>query len=1118
MTKNHFKQKLLLFMKINLIQVIMAGVFAINTFAIPVKAQDVLQEKVSISLEKGTIKTLLKSMEKQTNVLFSYKNELIANDLPLTVKIKNEKVEDVLRKVLTPRNISFETVGERQIILVRSMSKRNNAQENSLSQTEKTTLNINKSNFADITIKGIVTDEKGEKLPGVSVIVKGTTRGTTTASNGDFSISIPDNKATLVFSFVGFLNQEILVGNRTQINVVLLQDSKSLEEVVVVGYGTVKKSDITGSVSSIKAQEINAFPVQNAMQSLNGRAAGVHVVQNSGAPGGALSVKIRGGNSLQGSNEPLYVVDGFPLTGNINALNPADIESMEILKDASATAIYGSRGANGVVMITTKSGKSGKGKIDFETYYSTQEVIKKLELLNATEFATLMNERAVNDKVASPYFTQNQIASFGEGIDWQNEIFRSAPLQNYSLTFSGGNDKTKYSIGGSWLDQQGIIKNSGFGRRSIRANINSEVNKVVSLFLSTIYSKTANTRLRSDNSARGNGALSAAMVSPPTIAPYDATGGYNRVDAYSFSPNALESPFVFLNEITDNGSSDELILNSAINFKLIEGLNLKLSGGLQNFNQRNDRYSTRLWRNTPTGSANVGFNQSVSYLNENILSYQKQFNTNHSISTLVGFTFQNNIENSLSSGAAGFPSDALSFYNLQSGTVPGVPSTSYQDWTILSYLGRINYTFKDKILVTLSARSDGSSRFGKDNKWGFFPSGAIAYRLNEEAFLKNSKTISDLKVRASWGSTGSTAVSPYQTLNLLSSQQVIFNDAIFVGFTPTVRFPNPNLKWETTTQTNFGLDVGFLNQKITATLDFYNKKTTDLLASVLLPTTTGYTSSIKNVGSVQNRGIEFGLNANVINLNSLRWDVGFNISTNKNKALKLAGGTDVFGAALDIPFNVPVNLIREGQPVGVFFAYREDGLDEFGQIKYKDLNNDKVINANDREIIGDPNPDFIYGLNSNLGFKGFELSFFLQGVQGNDIFNFNKSGLENSFNFGENQTKAMLNRWTTANPNPNAPYPKLSVNTKFRESDRYVEDGSFLRLKTVQLTYNIPTSKIPWLRSSQLYVSGQNLFTVTKYSWYDPEVSTRGNGLTLGIDASGYPPSKSYTIGLRLGF
>jgi TonB-linked SusC/RagA family outer membrane protein len=1095
-------------MKISIIQMVLAICFVSFCYSRDADAQGMLETRISIRIEDKSLKTVLTKLEKEAKVRFMYSVEVIQADRTVALNAKNQPLGEVLETLLSPLNILYRST-DNGIVLTPKAIKLGQIQRVQQSQAESP---------ADIVIKGTVTDESGEKLPGVSVTLKGSTRGSTTNTNGDFTLDIPNEKAVLVFSFVGYLAQEVIVGNKTTFNITLKLDNKALNEVVVVGYGTVKKSDITGSVSSIKAEEINAFPVQNAMQSLNGRAAGVHVVQNSGAPGATLSVKIRGGNSLQGSNEPLYVVDGFPLTGNINAINPADIESMEILKDASATAIYGSRGANGVVIITTKGGKSGKGRIDFETYYSTQQVIKKLELLNATEFATLMNERAVNDRVASPYFTQNQIASFGEGTDWQNEIFRSAPLQNHSLTFSGGNDKTKYSIGGSWFDQQGIIKNSGFGRGSIRANINSEVNKVVSLSLSTIYSKTANTRLRSDNSVRGDGALSAAMVAPPTITPYNATGGYNRVDAYSFSPNVLESPLVFLNEITDNGSSDELILNSAINFKIMEGLNLKLSGGLQNFNQRNDRYSSRALRGTPTGSANVGYNQSVSYLNENILSYQKQFNTNHSISALVGFTFQNNINNSLSSGAAGFPSDALSFYNLQSGSVPGVPNTGYQDWTMLSYLGRINYTFKDKLLVTLSGRSDGSSRFGKDNKWGYFPSGAIAYRLTEEGFLKNSKTISDLKVRASWGSTGSTAVSPYQTLNLLSSQQVIFNDAIFVGFTPAVGFPNPNLKWETTTQTNFGLDIGFLNQKITATLDFYNKKTTDLLASVLLPTTTGYTSSIKNVGSVQNRGLELGVNANIINKNSLRWDLGFNISTNKNKALKLAGGADVFGAPLAIPFNVPVNLIREGQPVGVFFAYREEGLDETGQIKYKDLNNDKVINANDREIIGDPNPDFIYGLNSNFSFKGFELSFFLQGVQGNDIFNFNKSGLENSFNFGENQTKAMLNRWTTSNPDPNAPYPKLSVNTRFRESDRYVEDGSFLRLKTVQLAYNIPTDKLPWLRSSQLYVSGQNLFTATKYSWYDPEVSTRGNGLTSGIDIAGYPPAKSYTIGLRLGF
>jgi TonB-linked SusC/RagA family outer membrane protein len=513
-------------MKISIIQMVLAICFVSFCYSRDADAQGMLETRISIRIEDKSLKTVLTKLEKEAKVRFMYSVEVIQADRTVVLNAKNQPLGEVLETLLSPLNILYRST-DNGIVLTPKAIKLGQIQRVQQSQAESP---------ADIVIKGTVTDESGEKLPGVSVTLKGSTRGSTTNTNGDFTLDIPNEKVVLVFSFVGYLAQEVIVGNKTTFNITLKLDNKALNEVVVVGYGTVKKSDITGSVSSIKAVEINAFPVQNAMQSLNGRAAGVHVVQNSGAPGATLSVKIRGGNSLQGSNEPLYVVDGFPLTGNINAINPADIESMEILKDASATAIYGSRGANGVVIITTKGGKSGKGRIDFETYYSTQQVIKKLELLNATEFATLMNERAVNDRVASPYFTQNQIASFGEGTDWQNEIFRSAPLQNHSLTFSGGNDKTKYSIGGSWFDQQGIIKNSGFGRGSIRANINSEVNKVVSLSLSTIFSKTANTRLRSDNSARGNGALSAAMVAPPTIAPYDATGGYNRVDSYSFSP------------------------------------------------------------------------------------------------------------------------------------------------------------------------------------------------------------------------------------------------------------------------------------------------------------------------------------------------------------------------------------------------------------------------------------------------------------------------------------------------------------------------------------------------------------------------------------------------------
>ena len=434
MNKSQLFPKLFLtIMKITLQQLVICLVFCTFSYAHSAYSQFDLSKTVSLQMEKAEIKKVLSTIEKQVNVRFVYSSSNINTSQVVTINVNKKRLDQVLNELLLPLSVEY-LVKENRIIL------RSNQEVGTIIPTPIVINSVNdpvvENNVSiDNTIKGTIIDEKGEKLPGVSISIKGTTRGTTTNSNGDYTISVQDNKATLVFSFVGYESQEVQVNNRIDISITLKVDIKSLEEVVVVGYGTVKKSDITGSVSSIKAQEINAFPVQNAMQSLNGRATGVHVVQNSGAPGGALSVKIRGGNSLQGSNEPLYVVDGFPLTGNINALNPADIESMEILKDASATAIYGSRGANGVVMITTKSGKSGKGIIDFETYYSTQEVIKKLELLNATEFATLMNERAVNDKVASPYFTQNQIAGFGEGIDWQNEIFRSAPLQNYSLTF-----------------------------------------------------------------------------------------------------------------------------------------------------------------------------------------------------------------------------------------------------------------------------------------------------------------------------------------------------------------------------------------------------------------------------------------------------------------------------------------------------------------------------------------------------------------------------------------------------------------------------------------------------------------------------------------------------------
>ncbi|SDM21905.1 TonB-linked outer membrane protein, SusC/RagA family [Catalinimonas alkaloidigena] len=1060
---------------------------------------------------------VLSEIEKKYGVEFVYRRDRVDDLRVRKPDVSHLTLQESLQELLTPNNLEFKQLDDhRYAIISKTLESKSPPRLPSLVPVvpPQPSLQLTPVQRAS-EISGQVLDASGEGIPGVNVLEKGTQNGTITDVAGRYTLKVSDNP-TLVFSAVGYLSQEVAVGARLQIDITLEEDVKALEEIVVVGYGTQKKSDLTGSVAAVKTKDINAFPVTNAVQGLNGRATGVQVVQNSGAPGSTLSVKIRGGNSLQGSNEPLYVVDGFPLTGGIGALNPADIESMEILKDASATAIYGSRGANGVVIITTKRGKSGRGNVSLDSYYGFQSVIKKLDLLNATEFATLMNERASNDG-AAPYFTDAEIAGFGAGTDWQEVVFRTAPVQNHVLTLSGGNDRTQYSVSGSLFDQQGIIVNSAYQRASLRANLNQTITDKLSLSYSSILSRVVRNQIGSDNSARGNGVLSAAMVSPPTLAPYRADGTYNAVDTYPFSPNVLQNPLVLAYERYNRYTGNEMLLNTALTFTPFNGLSLRVSAGLENTDSRSDYYASRLLRGS-TGSASTSYGQEISFLNENILTYSKTFAERHALTFTGGFTFQNNQYRGTSASSSGYSTDALLNYNLQAGSTPGVPSSSYSDWTILSYLARVNYSFHDRLLITLSGRADGSSRFGQSNKWGLFPSGAIAYRLIEEDFLKNLPQLTDLKVRASWGQTGSTAVSPYQTLNLLSSRQVVFGDDIFVGYVPGSGKPNPDLQWETTQQTDLGLDVGLFNQRLQLTFDVYNKLTTDLLATVPLPNSSGYTSTVRNIGSIRNRGFEASATAILVD-KAFKWNATANFSLNRNRVRQLAGGSDVFGGALDIPFNVSVNLIREGLPVGVFYGFREDGLDEAGQIKYVDVNDDGLINDADKTVIGDPNPDFIYGFSTDVSFKNFELSVFLQGIQGADLFNFNTSGLANSFNFGENQIRDILNRWSPQNPDPNAPYPALSVNTKFRESDRYVEDGSFLRVKNIQLAYNLPTRQwnLSWLQSAQLYISGQNLLTFTDYSWYDPEVSTRGSSLTMGIDQAGYPNARTITLGARIG-
>ena len=966
----------------------------------------------------------------------------------------------------------------------------------------------------------VASGENNQPLPGVNVAIDGTTTGTTTNADGTYRLNVPTANSTIVFSYIGYATQRISIGGRAQLDVTLMEDNKSLNEVVVVGYGTVRKSDLTGSLAQVKAKELNAFPATNVLQALSGRAPGVQVTQNSGSPGGAVSVRIRGTNSVQGSNEPLYVVDGFPIAGsNPTIVNNTDIESIEILKDASATAIYGSRGANGVVLITTKKGKAGQVRVDYEGSYSVQTLRKKLDLMNAKEYATFYNLQAANDKLA-PYFTQAQIDGFSDGYDWQNLIFRKAPMQTHNLTVSGGTDKTKFSVGASIFNQQGIVINSDYKRYSLRANISTDVSKKFNLSYGATLTKIKTNRQNNGGGNRGGTLISAAISAPPTLTPYNDNGTYRVLNtAYPFISNVLINPLNYIEQQSDAVDANRLLANAALTFTPIDGLAIKISGGIENSDDQSDFYTTTRFINSQ-GSAGVSNNRGTSLLNENTISYTKTIATKHNISAVAGFTYQDFLNTSLGGSGVGYLSDVTETANLASANTPGIPSSGYSFATLLSYLGRINYSYNSKYLATVSFRADGSSRYSEGSKWGYFPSAALAWRVSEEDFLKTSSYVSDLKLRASWGRTGSQAIQPYATLNNLSGGKTVFDDALYNTFAPGTRLPG-NLRWETTEQADFGIDAGFVNNRYRLTLDYYIKNTFDLLNNVQLPLGFGFTSTIQNVGEIQNKGLEIALDARVID-KAVKWDIGGNISFNRNTVKKLYGGLDILGGSVGVTIITDnANLLREGQPLGVFYGYVENGYTDLGRVAYQDLNGDKVINQLDKTIIGNPNPNFIYGLNSTVVYKGLELSLFVQGTQGNDLLNVSSINNTLDYGFGLNMPREVLyNNWTPTNPT--AKYPIISRANTYNYSNRLVEDGSYLRLRNVQLAYSLPLQQwgVGWLRTAQVYASGQNLLTLTKYSWWDPETNSQGGGNSIGqgIDHYSYPTAKSVTFGVRVGF
>jgi TonB-linked SusC/RagA family outer membrane protein len=981
------------------------------------------------------------------------------------------------------------------------------------------------------TVTGKVTDERGEGIPGASVTVKGSQQGTLTTAEGTYSIEAEGN-GTLVFSFVGYLKEEIAINNRTTIDINLKTDTKALEEVVVVGYGTQRRVETTGSIVSVKAADLVQTPVANIAQGLQARVSGMQINQNSGAPGGNISVRIRGTNSINGSSEPLYVIDGIQISNGggitdvspLSTINPNDIESIEVLKDASASAIYGARAANGVVLITTKRGKSGKTTVTFDSYYGTQKINKQLDVLNASEFAQLENEVFKNNYYPDP-------ASLGEGVNWQDYIFRKAPIQNHQLSITGGNEKTQLALSLNYFDQQGTFIGSAFKRYSYRLNLDHRVSKKVKIGTSILGSYSVNDGIQTGGENIGDGGavlssvLGAAIGAPPTLKPYRNDGsifpfGEQAGGQYREVVNPLNFASILLNRDIKRTLAN---LYAEVNF--FKGLTYRASFNVDQRGELFNSYSPRSIVNKSdlndnSGSGSKGNANFLALLHESILTYSTNLGKNHTFKATAVFGTQLEQSNSNSMSASGFPNDATQNEALQLGLTRTVNS-SRSNQRLDSYMARVNYGFKDKLFLDLTARVDGSSKFGANHKYGVFPAISAAYRLIEEPFIKDLTWLSDLKLRGSFGITGNAGgISPYQSLSTAAStgSDYLINHTYTTGINPT-GIANPDLRWERSAQTNLGIDLSLLNNRVSFIADVYHKKTDDLLYVKTLPLSAGYGSITGNYASLENKGLELAVNARILN-GALKWDVSANTTFNRNKVLDLDGGIT------NERFVTTYTILKVGQPLGMFKTYVFDGVNQTGEAilpgydgrlgghKVKDVTGDGQITAADQMIVGDPNPKFIYGFSTNLAYKGFDLAVFISGSQGNDIYNASRLSFENPLG-QRNLLKGVVDRWSPTNPSNQ--YVSAAQGGRLPISSYVVEDGSYMRCKNLTLGYTLPRFK--GVQGIRVYVSANNLFTITDYSGYDPEVNTyAGSNTIIGVDNFVYPQAKSLLGGIQVTF
>lgn len=966
-------------------------------------------------------------------------------------------------------------------------------------------LSISVGVFAQNTqIKGKVTDVNGEFLPGVTIVLKGTNNGSITNIDGDYTISGQFTQASiLTFSFIGMESQEVTIADQKEINVVLKSKVIGLNDVVVVGYGSQQKKDVTGSVALVDAEELESRPNSQLGSLLQGHAAGVRVVSGSGKPSASLSVRVRGTNSITAGSEPLYVIDGVP-TSDTRSLNPADVETMTVLKDASSAAIYGAQGANGVVLITTKRGKSGKPSVSFDTYTGFSQVWNTLEVLNGEQYRDLMTEMGQT----------TDWDRYNQNTDWQNQIFQQGMSQNYQLSVSGANDKTNYYISGGWVEQEGAIRSSRMDRGNFKINLDQEINEWLELGTRLSYTKYSDVDVN-DNSAVNQGGILTGVINTPSV-----IGVYNEDGSFTSNPfQNWENPMASTDGSEREYNSDRFLGNLYVKINFLNNFSFKsnfavdYNNGIYDYFL--DPYLTSYGK-AKNGIATNTTDRSNYWMAENTLSYNKKVQ-NHTFDGLIGsvaqkFYWENNYITT-----ENFSSNAVKTTN--AGAIITSAGNTKSEKANTSFLGRLNYSYDNKYLLTANFRADASSAFGPENRWGYFPSFSTGWRISQESFMQNIDFLSDLKLRLGWGIVGNDQIRNYAYYGLSGTgANYPIGGQAMPGTYPSA-IDNHSLKWEESEQTNMGIDFNAFSGRIQLTVDAYLRKTKDLLLDAPLPHSTGYDNALQNIGNLENKGLELSLNT--VNIDkAFKWNTTFNISFNQNKVTNLVVESLPMG---DIAGRGEAILLEEGQALGTLYGYIWGGVDpETGNGYYVDRNGESTFTPSpeDRTIIGNANPKFFYGLNNTISYKGFALNIFLEGSQGNDMLNATRIDSE-GMSDPKNQLLSVNNRWRQAGDITDIPKASWASTDNSRISTRFIEDASYMRVKTITLSYDIPKDLLVKINIDRVkvYATSENLFTITNYSGFDPEVNAYGGSNTMkGIDYGTYPQTRNIIFGLNLTF